>query len=199
MDKLDFKKSDRAFYTGNPGRWDRLTLPEMTYLAVEGDGAPESPAYAAALAALYPLAYAIKFASKAAGRDFVVPPQSTQWWADDMTAFTEGRRDAWCWRAMIRIPDWVDTDALTAAKAQKGGAAVTLISLTEGDCLQTLHIGSYADEAPVLANLHERVMPDAGVTFAGKHHEVYLSDPRRVPPEKLKTILRQPVAPADRP
>jgi len=196
MTKLDLKKTDRAAYTGTPGRWDRVTLPAMSYLATEGAGAPESPAYAAALAALYPLAYAIKFASKAGGRDFVVPPQSTQWWADDMAAFTAGRRDDWRWRAMIRMPDWVDDAALAAAKAKKGGEAVALITLTEGDCFQTLHVGPYADEAPVLADLHERVMPEAGVSFGGHHHEVYLSDPRRVPPEKLKTILRQPVSPA---
>ncbi|HHC30026.1 MAG TPA: hypothetical protein ENK80_05640 [Rhodobacterales bacterium] len=195
MDKLDFKKANRAFYTGKPGRWDRVTLPEMTYLFVEGQGAPEGAAYAAALAALYPTAYGIKFAGKAEGRDFVVPPQSTQWWADDPTAFTTGQRDIWRWRAMIRVPDWVEEAMLNAAVAKKGVAGVGLTRLTEGDCLQTLHVGSYADEAPGLAELHQRVMPDAGLTFAGPHHEVYLSDPRKVAAEKLKTILRQPVAP----
>lgn len=195
MDKLDFKKTDRAFYTGKPGRWDRLMLPEMRYLFVEGQGAPESAAYAAALAALYPAAYGIKFAAKADGRDFVVPPQSTQWWADDPAAFTSGRREDWRWRAMIRVPDWVDETLLAAAMARKGVAGVGLMRLAEGDCLQTLHVGPYADEAPVLADLHNRVMPQARLTFGGHHHEVYLSDPRKVASEKLKTILRQPVKP----
>lgn len=197
MEKLDFKKTDRAFYTGKPGRWDRVMLPEMTALAVIGRGAPEAPAYAAAMSELFPLAYAIKFAGKAAGHDFVVPPQSTQWWSDDPDAFTQDRRDLWQWRAMIRMPDWVDETTLAEAKATKGGDSVVLVHLTEGDCLQTLHVGSYADESPVLADLHDRIMQEAGVKFAGPHHEVYLSDPRRVAPEKLKTILRQPVKPLD--
>ena len=86
-----------------------------------------------------------------------------------------------------------------ARKKGKAGPldAVALTTLEEGDCLQTLHIGPYTDEAPVLSRLHEEVMPAAGLTFAGPHHEIYLSDPRRVPPEKLKTILRQPVRPID--
>lgn len=193
MDKLDFKKTDRAFYTGKPGRWDRVCLPEMTYLAIRGQGAPEGAAYGAALAQLYPAAYAIKFAAKADGRDFVVPPQSTQWWADDPAAFVSGQRDAWIWQAMLRVPDWVTDADLDAAKAVKPCADVAIVHLTEGDCLQTLHIGPYSAEAPVLAELHDRVMPELGLGFGLPHHEVYLSDPRRVAPQKLRTILRQPV------
>lgn len=79
------------------------------------------------------------------------------------------------------MPNWVDANALAAEKAKKGGEAVQLITLTEGDCLQALVIGSYADEAPVLAELHEKFMPEARVTFGGHHHEVYLSDPCKVP------------------
>ncbi len=202
MDKVDFKKKDRAFYTGKVGRWDRLTLPELTFLAIEGQGDPNGPDYAAALGALYPLAYGIKFAEKSAGRDFVVPPQETLWWSDDPAAFVAGNRSEWKWRAMIRVPDAVTTEAVDAARAavrKKGKEgpfdSVALITLEEGDCLQTLHIGPYTDEAPMLAALHEEVMPAAGLTFAGPHHEVYLSDPRRVALEKLKTILRQPVRP----
>lgn len=201
-DKLDFKKRDRAFYTGEPGRWDRLTLPEMTFLAIEGQGDPNGPDYAIALRALYPLAYGIKFAEKAEGRDFAVPPQETLWWADDPAAFVSGDRAVWRWRAMIRVPDRVTAAALDAARAAarrkgKDGPldAVSLVTVTEGECLQTLHIGPYTDEAPVLARLHDEVMPQAGLTFAGPHHEIYLSNPRRAKPEKLKTILRQPVRP----
>ncbi len=202
-DKLDFKKSDRAFYTGKQGRWDRLTLPEMTFLAIEGQGDPNGPAYAAALSALYPLAYGIKFACKAEGADFTVPPLEALWWADDPTAFTAGDRAAWHWQAMLRLPDDVTQDRLDAARATvraKGKTgpfdAVRLITLTEGDALQTLHLGPYTDEAPTLAELHDQIMPEAGLTFAGPHHEIYLSDPRRAAPEKLRTILRQPVRPA---
>jgi len=112
---------------------------------------------------------------------------------------------------MIRLPDGVDPGlveevrAVVAKKQAKkpDGAdeaslrAIRLVSLEEGDCLQTLFVGAYTDEAPVLAELHSKIMPEQGLTFAGKHHEIYLSDPRRVAPEKLRTILRQPVCKAD--
>ncbi|MEC7764568.1 MAG: GyrI-like domain-containing protein [Pseudomonadota bacterium] len=198
--KLDLKKTDKAYYGGEAGAWHRVTLPPLRYLALEGHGAPEAPAYSEALGALYPLAYKIKFAAKAEGRDFTVPPQSTQWWADDPSAFTQGRRDEWHWRAMIRMPDFVDRAMVEAAR----GAAkpvprlgeVTLHEVDEGDCFQTLHIGPYAEEGETLALLHDHLMPGARVTFGAPHHEVYLSDPRRTAPEKLRTILRQSVRPA---
>ena len=207
MDKLDFKKRDRAFYTGKAGRWDRLTLPPMTFLAIDGQGDPNGAAFGRAVQALYPMAYGVKMARKKAGADFAVPPLEALWWADDPHAFSSGTRDAWQWRAMIRLPDAVDADLLEElravvakkqAKKPDGAApeslqAVRLVSLEEGDCLQTLFIGAYRDEAPVLARLHSKIMAEQGLTFAGKHHEIYLSDPRRVAPEKLRTILRQPV------
>ncbi|WP_323779865.1 GyrI-like domain-containing protein [Thalassovita sp.] len=211
MDKLDFKKTDKPFYSGRTGRWDRVRVPQMTFLAIEGQGDPNGAAYAASIAALYPLAYAIKFSMKAEGRDFVVPPLEALWWADDMAAFVAGDRAHWRWKAMLRMPEAVTEDMLNAAYAKtlaklvKAKDSVTdadhveavgLWRFEEGDCLQTLHSGSYADEAPVLAALHHEVMPGMGLTFAGDHHEIYLSDPRRVAPEKLKTILRQPVKPA---
>lgn len=202
MGKTDFKKTDRAFYIGKPGRWDRLVLPEMSFLAVEGRGDPNGPDFAAATGALYAVAYGAKFAEKAEGRDFAVPPLEALWWADDPAAFASGARGAWRWRALIRMPETVTPDMVSAARDKaiaKGKTgpldAVGLTRLDEGDCLQTLHIGPYADEAPVLADLHDRVMPGAGVTFAGPHHEIYLSDPRKVDPDKLKTLLRQPVKP----
>ena len=200
MDKLDFKKRDRAFYTGKPGQWQALTLPEMAFLAIEGQGDPNGPAYAEALSVLYPLVYGIKFAHKAAGADFTVPPLEALWWADDPAAFTADDRAAWRWRAMLRVPDTVTAQALDEVRATvraKGKTgpldSVTLTHLAEGDCLQTLHLGPYSAEAPVLARLHDEIMPAEGLDFAGPHHEIYLSDPRKTHPEKLRTILRQPV------
>jgi hypothetical protein len=202
MDKRDFKKDDRAFYTGKPGRWDRLTLPEMSFLTIDGQGDPDGPAYAAALGALYPLAYGIKFACKSDGADFVVPPLEALWWADDPRAFVAGERAAWRWRVMIRVSDSVTPAALETARmaARRKGREgpfdkVTHIRFAEGDCLQTLHVGPCREEAPVLACLHDEIMPAAGLGFAGPHHEIYLSDPRKAPAEKLRTILRQPVGP----
>lgn len=209
MDKRDFKKTDKAFYSGKAGRWDRVVLPEMTFLMIDGQGDPNGPEFVRAVAALYPMAYGVKGMRKRAGADFTVPPLEALWWSVDKTAFVTGDRANWLWTALIRMPDEVTAGMLGAVRetvlkkqAKKpGGAdeptllAIRLERLEEGDCLQTLHLGSYTDEAPVLAELHNRVMPEAGLTFAGKHHEIYLSDPRRVAPEKLRTILRQPVRP----
>lgn len=206
MAKLDFKKQDKALYSGEVGQWQTIEVPRMCFLMVDGRGDPNGPAYAAALSAIYPLAYTIKFAAKADDADFVVPPLEALWWADDPTAFVRGERSEWQWTAMIRMPALVSPEKLAAAKdsyqAKQGKRkqpdeapidSVRLEDLNEGTCLQTLHIGPYKDEAAILAELHERVMPEMGLTFNGPHHEVYLSDPRRVPPEKLKTVLRQPV------
>ncbi len=203
--KLDFRKSDRALYSGVPGRIVAVDVPPMTYLAIDGAGAPESAAYAAALAALYPLAYGIKFRLKARGADFTVPPLQAIWTAADISAYVRGARDEWRWTAMLRLPDSVTGDDLEQVRAlvlakpvAREAATVTRVRLTrlhEGLCLQLLHIGPYSAEGPVLHHLHTVEMPLRGLTFAGDHHEIYLSDPRRVAPDRLRTILRQPVRP----
>lgn len=205
MTKLDFKKTDKSLYSAKSGRWDRVGLPSMNFLSIDGQGDPNGPAYAAALSALYPFAYAVKFAAKADARDFVVPPLEALWWADDPTAFTAGNRADWQWRAMLRMPEFVDQQIVSSCaeavtqKLLKKGADPELVpqirfgQFAEGDCLQTLHLGAYIDEAPMLADLHDRLMPQEKLTFNGPHHEIYLSNPRRVAPEKLRTILRQPV------
>lgn len=210
MNKLDFKKRDRPLYSGKQGRWDRVAVPPMVYAMISGQGDPNGPGYACALAALYPVAYGVKALFKARGADFVVPPLAATWTADDPAAFVSGDRSAWKWTAMLRLPDeataedfaTAQTGALTKLAKKKQAAtdaetmgAVHLGRMDEGDSLQTLHIGPYSDEAPVLAHLHDVVMPQMGLTFGGAHHEIYLSDPRRTAPEKLKTILRQPVRP----
>ena len=210
MDKLDFRKTDPALYSGKVGRFDRLVVPPMTFLMVDGIGDPnQSPAYAQAASALFGLSYGLKFAAKAAlARDHVVGPLEGLWWADDMADFVMSRRDRWRWTMMIRQPDWITPEmvetarAKMLAKAAKDPAktaemltAVRLAVFAEGDCLQVLHLGSYADESPVIARLHAQELPERGLRPTGHHHEIYLNDPRRVPPEKLRTILRQPVAP----
>ena len=195
MEKLDFKKADKALYSGKRNQWQLIDVPLIRYLCIEGQGAPEGEAYADALGRLYPLAYALKFRSKAEGRDFVVPPQNALWWADDPSAFVADRREDWRWKAMIRMPDWISEADVKAAMQAKAVQGVALEELEEGRCFQCLHVGPYRDEAPVLAELHEQLMPEAGLAFNGPHHEIYLSDPRRVAPEKLRTILRQPVCP----
>ncbi|WP_307844681.1 GyrI-like domain-containing protein [Actinotalea solisilvae] len=190
-------------YAARRGEIRLVEVPSMRYLAADGQGDPNtSPDYTAALEALYPLAYTLKFASKRElGRDYVVPPLEGLWWADDPAAFTT-RRDtnAWSWTLLLLVPDWLGTEHVDAARAdvarKKPEVAVDRVrleELDEGLCAQTLHVGSFDDEGPVLADLHDRFVPEHGLVMTGRHHEIYLSDPRRTAPEKLRTILRQPV------
>ncbi|MBX3315197.1 MAG: GyrI-like domain-containing protein [Actinobacteria bacterium] len=201
-DKVDFKKSLDA-YRARRGTFRIVDVPAMQYLMIDGHGDPNtSPAFAAATEALYPVAYALKFASKRdLGRDYVVPPLEGLWTADDMAAFTTALdRSRWDWTLMIMVPDWLDERGFTDAVAQvraKGAPArlddVRLETVSEGRCVQTLHVGPYDAEGPVLARMHDEFIPDHGLRMTGLHHEIYLSDARRVAPEKLRTILRQPV------
>ncbi|WP_249423910.1 GyrI-like domain-containing protein [Nocardioides coralli] len=200
--KVDPKKSLDS-YAARRGVFRVVEIPPLRYLMVDGHGDPNtSREYADALAALYPVAYGLKFASKRElGRDYVVPPLEALWWADDMTAFTSARdKSRWSWTAMIMTPDWVPADLVAQAVAKVAAKDrptrlddVRLETLEEGLSVQTLHVGPYDAEADVLAEMHDRFIPDSGLRMTGRHHEVYLSDARRVAPEKLRTILRQPV------
>lgn len=203
MDKIDFTKTLDG-YRAKRGEFRIVDVPELRYLMIDGHGDPNTaPAYAEALAALYPVAYKLKFASKRSlGRDYVVPPLEGLWWAEDMGAFTAVRdKSAWDWTMMLMVPEWIDLAMFDGALAEAGAKApaarlgeVRLAPLSEGRCVQTLHVGSFDDEAPVLEQMHHRFIPEHGFRMAGIHHEIYLSDPRRTAPEKLRTILRQPVA-----
>ncbi|MFC3371958.1 GyrI-like domain-containing protein [Glutamicibacter protophormiae] len=201
VDKIDFKKTDsyRA-----PKSFQFVEVPQMQYLMIDGHGDPNTAqTYQDALQTLYPVAYKLKFSSKQAGRDYVVPPLEGLWWAERMDSFTSARdKSQWDWTMMLMVPDWLGPEdvakALGAAQNSAdlpAGDKIRLGNLSEGRCLQVLHIGSYDDEAPVLARMHQYIK-DQGLDLTGKHHEIYLSDPRRVQPEKLRTILRQPVVPA---
>lgn len=149
--KVDFKKTLDS-YRALAGRFRLVEVPPMQYLMVNGHGDPNtSPAYGQALEALYPVAYRIKFASKAAGRDYVVPPLEGLWWADDMDAFTSGRdKSKWDWTMMLLTPDWIGSDEVDAAVAAVAAKKppdrlgdVRLEFLDEGLCVQTLHVGSF--------------------------------------------------------
>lgn len=199
--KTDFKTTLDA-YRARAGEVRVLEVPTLRYLMVDGHGDPSSPAYADALAALYPVAYATKFASRRdLGRDYVVPPLEALWWAQDMEVFTSRRdKSAWDWTAMLLVPDWVEPEMVDEAVAKVAAKdrpvalpRLRLEALDEGTAVQTLHVGSYDDEAGVLADLHHRFIPEHGLRMTGRHHEIYLSDARRVEPARLRTILRQPV------
>ena len=200
--KEDFKKT-MPVYKAKHKRFDVVEVPSMQYLMIDGDAGPASPDFAAAIETLYPLAYTLKFASKLElQRDYVVPPLEALWWAENMLAFTsEFDQSQWLWTAMIMCPSWIEQDlfeqSVEAVKAKKTPPSIDKIrlsELTEGRCLQTLHLGPYSDEGPVLKHMHETLIPEMGAQMVGKHHEIYFNDFRKVAPEKLRTILRQPMA-----
>ena len=201
MEKIDFKKSLPDLYKPPADRFVSVDVPTMQFVKVDGKGDPNTaPAYKQAIEWLYSVSYAMKFAAKAAlGKDYVVPPLEGLWWADDPADFVARRKERWCWTMMILAPVFIDPALFEAAidksKKKLGPPpdSLRLERLAEGTALQILHVGSYDDEGPTLARLHDEEMPSRGLAFAGPHHEIYLSDPRKTEPANLRTILRQPV------
>ena len=171
---------------------------------IDGMGSPgDSKEYQDALAVLYPIAFKTKFLSKAKGKDYVVPPLEGLWWADDMKDFIKGDRDKWKWTMMIMQPDWITNEmfkkAIEETKQKKPELSKLLPKLRlekykEGKAAQIMHVGPYSEEGPTVQKVHEFIQNEGG-TFDGhnqKHHEIYLSDPRKANPATMKTVLRQP-------
>lgn len=204
--KYDLKKDRKDLYAPARHEFTRVMVPPMIYLAIEGHGDPNTASdYTDAVSALYASGYAVKFAFRGrTGDDFVVGPLEGLWSSDDPSSFAERRKDAWDWTMLIPLPQAV-TDAdiragLESAARKKPELPidrVEAVRIEEGLSLQIMHVGSYDAETPTLHRLHAELMPAQGLTFNGPHHEIYLSDPRRVAPDKLKTILRQPVREID--
>ncbi len=198
--KLDVKRDEKEFYSAPTDRFVEVDVPEMTFLQIDGAGSPESDDYARAVAALYALSYPVKFASKTRlGRDYVVCPLEGLWWSDRLESFTERAKAEWRWTMMIRQPGWITSDLVDSVREKaiaKAAAAadVRLVAFTEGHSVQILHLGSFEDETPTVARLHDEYLPANGLAERGHHHEIYFSDPRTSAPEKLKTLIRQPVA-----
>lgn len=201
MDKVDFKKTLKRLYTAPSDEFVAVDVPPMQFVKVDGKGDPNTaPAYRAAVEWLYGVSYAMKFAARSAlGRDYVVPPLEGLWSADDPRSFATRDKHLWRWTMMILVPEFVTHvmfEEGVAKTGRKSGAPPETLRLEdyhEGLSLQILHVGSYDDEGPVLARLHDVVMPERKMAFNGPHHEIYLGDPRRTEPSKLRTILRQPV------
>jgi hypothetical protein len=211
--KYDVKKEFPGLYAPRVKGIHRVLVPELLFICVDGEGSPDGPGFQSGMQALYSLAYALKFRSKTLlDRDFVVGPAEGLWSADDPLAFVTGDTGSWRWTLLSALPPWItqqDFDvALEVAKKKASSspanavpvltslARAQLLPIAEGLCLQVLHVGPYEAEAEVLTVMHNDVMPRDGLTFNGPHHEIYLSNPGRTSPEKLKTILRQPVRPA---
>lgn len=203
MATIDFKKELKHLYQPSAKEFVVVDVPPMGFLMADGHGDPNTAqVYQDVVEALYAVAYKIKFMSKKElGKDYVVPPLEGLWWAEDMETFTTERdKSKWDWTMMIMQPEWVTREICDEACKQvakvKNPVALSKLRLEryhEGLSVQIMHIGSYDDEGPTIHRLHHEFIPENGYEEAGKHHEIYLSDPRKVAPEKLKTILRQPV------
>ncbi|MET9002585.1 GyrI-like domain-containing protein [Amycolatopsis sp. NPDC004169] len=195
----DLKKDLKQLYAPKNTDWALVDVPEQRFLAIDGRGNPNTAeSYKTAVEALYAFAYTIKMAAKQRGEDFVVGPLEGLWWAEDYAAFTVRAKDSWQWTMLIAQPPWIDEEAVEEARKTVQGkkkidAPVRFEKRHEGRCAQVLHIGSYDDEGPILARLHDEYVVEQGLKLTGLHHEVYLGDPRRVEPAKLRTVLRQPV------
>ncbi|MDT0180372.1 GyrI-like domain-containing protein [Microbacterium sp. ARD31] len=194
--KVDLKKQIAA-YSARRGVFDVVDVPSLTYLMVDGHGDPNGTAFAVATADLFSVAYKLKFLSKRElDRDYVVMPLEGLWWSDDMASFSTARdKSAWSWTLMNLVPEWVDEKLVERARTAAGVSSdrVRCEQYAEGRVVQTLHVGPFDDEGPVLEQMHREVIPSRGLALAGRHHEIYFSDVRRTDPAKLRTILRQPV------
>lgn len=201
MTSIDLKKIHRDHYSAKRTP-TVVDVPRRPFLMIDGSGDPNTSAeYKDAVEALYPIAYGLRAAVKdATGDAYTVMPLEGLWWIEDMAGFDPVDKSSWSWTAMICVPDVVTkplaSDVIATVTSRKNlaaGAKVRLQEFTEGPAAQILHVGPYADEAPIIAELH-RFIADNGHRLSGKHHEIYLSDPRRTDPSKLRTIIRQPFA-----
>ena len=201
MAKVDYKKEYGDWYTAASSQAKWVQLPALNYLMIDGHGDPNSaPEYQQAVEALYSLAYAIKFKIKKGkgGLDYGVLPLEGLWWVPDMDLFKQTPKDDWDWTMMILQPGIVTPELAgsTLAEVRKkknfpGLEIIRLESYTEGKAAQIMHVGPYDAEGPTIDKLHAFIHGQA-CGLRGKHHEIYLGDPRITAPERLRTILRQP-------
>jgi hypothetical protein len=204
MQKKDFKKEFKQLYSASASKAELIEIPPTRYLMIEGIGDPNTSIQAKdAIETLFPLAYSIKFKiKKEMAIDFGVMPLEGLWWTDDMTKFTVENKAIWHWTYMICQPQIVTADIfnqvileIVKKKQLPSISKVRFEILDEGLSAQILHLGPFSEEAETIARLHKFIR-ESGFEIDGlvnKHHEIYLSDYRRTSPEKLKTILRQPV------
>jgi len=197
--KLDLYRAHKEEYV-TPREPVLVKAGPAKYLSIEGQGAPGSEEFQAKIDALYNVTFTIKMAKKFAGQDYTVCKLEGLWWAADQEQeFKELSKDQWRWKLMIRTPEFIGATELRAAIStlrEKGKPAevssVKLDNLKEGSCIQVLHVGPYDAEAATIAKMKDLARAK-GLSFHGLHHEIYLSDPRRVAPAKLRTVLRHPV------
>lgn len=192
-------------YRARQGKIDFINVPALKVIFIDGQGRPDEPegSFQDAIGSLFGVAYAAHFiVKKQSGEAPRVMPLEALWWVTgpDPSNFEGAATDAWRWRAFIVQPPPIDTATVALAMKQASpkhpnlDTALHFESWHEGKCAQTLHVGPYDAESPTIAALHEAIR-QAGYRPRGRHHEIYLGDPRRSAPERLKTLIRQPIEP----
>ena len=200
MEKLDLRKELKHLYNPSAKAFQLIDVPSLQFVMIDGEGDPNTAeSFRLAMEALYTVAYTLKFdLKKNHGVDYPVMPLEGLWWAEDMELFSQEKKGEWKWTLMIMHPDVVTKklfkSAVEQVAAKKGLPALgglRLERLREGTSAQILYLGPYAGEGPTIARMHAFIR-ESGYLPEGKHHEIYLGDPRRSAPEKLKTVIRQP-------
>ncbi len=203
MDKIDIKKELNHLYNPTSKAVSVVDVPALNYLMIDGQGNPNTASeYVEAVEALYAVAYTLKFKVKKGelAVDYAVMPLEGLWWTDDMSQFSVERKDEWQWTMMILQPVYVThslfTEALADVQKKKGASAalskIRFEAYHEGWAAQIMYVGPYVEEGPTIAKIHA-VIKESGYSLQGKHHEIYIGDPRKSKPEKLRTVIRQPL------
>jgi hypothetical protein len=200
MEKIDLKKELKNLYNPSAKEIVTVDVPDMNFLLIDGEGSPSAPEYAQAMEALFGVAYTLKFMiKKQKGVDYGVLPLEGLWWMDDMTQFSAERKDEWKWTAMIMQPKYVTAEdvklAIEQVRKKKNPTSLPKLRFEcfhEGKAAQIMYFGPYSGEAPTIQKIHAYIKT-SGHQLCGKHHEIYLNNPSTTAPEKLKTIIRQPM------
>ncbi len=191
----------RRLYLPPTDKFVIIKVPKMRFLMIDGKGNPECEPFSRALQWLFAVTNPLKrIARRRMGRNFVEPPLEGLWWADKIADFVAGKKDKLKWRMMIpAIPDWVTRDVFGNAVAEaseklgKAPRSLRLETFEEGRSVQIMFVGHPADQRETMTRLHTEYLPGHKLVCNGPHHEIYLTDPRRVAPAKQRTVLRQPV------
>jgi hypothetical protein len=199
--KVDFKKTLKHLYNPPKSGFHIVDVPKMNYLMLDGKGDPNTSSdYQQAVEVLYTMSYRIKFSQKSLGFDYIVPPLEGLWWMDNMNEFTLANKDSWKWTMLIMQPEWVIAESVKKVREeayQKKKLSLVMTvrfeSYNEGLSVQILYTGAYENEASTITEMH-KFIKNNGYQSNGKHHEIYLGDPRKTSPERLQTILRQPIS-----
>lgn len=198
MAKLDLVKEYKSYYKAGK-KPEIVEFHGANYLSIDGKGEPAGEVFVRKVEALFPLAYGIKKVCKEQGNDFGVPKLEGLWWVVGDTPALEVPRNEWFWKLLIRMPDFVTEEMMASVKPEvetrnKNALIqeISFVTIAEGKCVQMMHVGPYATE-PETINSLMAFIKENGLSVNGLHHEIYLSDPRKTEPEKMKTLIRYPV------